>query len=183
MSVTVLDHYETIKSNNSCPMSPVFRNFFEAFNTTGCLLDCEARRNDEAKSYSRTVRSISQSRAEKRIMLRESKHRLKKENAAKWFTTIEIAASANQGCESCQIFENIIGRLFPEERHEILNQYEHQISAEFVIRRRIQNKQNSVEAIQLFQDRGTTPNPAKARADTKSWQTPMCCLNIFPGQM
>ncbi|KAI1456987.1 heterokaryon incompatibility protein-domain-containing protein [Annulohypoxylon moriforme] len=134
MSVTVLSREDVTKivGNDRPAKSYTWKNFFDVFSTTGCLLNCGGRKDTKITSRKKPKTKADQV-------------------AARWFSIGEITTSAARGCEACKVLQQIIKTLFSTEDINMPEPYEYSISKVFEIRKRARSKPDSVEIIQLFQ--------------------------------
>jgi hypothetical protein len=129
MSVRVISPDAAVEAvkNFKRTSAQVRKNFFEVFDTSGCLLNCECER----------------------LHARSRKNTKRKE----WFTASEIAASVLKGCRSCYVLNLIIQESFLRSEHSVSSTDQYSISRNFELKR-LPAGEKTVEMIQLFQPSG-----------------------------
>jgi hypothetical protein len=158
MTVIVLDPKDIPSSSKGLEGTgpPVFRNFFDVFGTTGCQLNCNDERILDADLYEEKTRAAAKTRKEKKKITFERKTQINhfRESRKTWFDTTEIKASAEQGCNSCNILLKILVALFFRNINDLPEGYEYSIAQDFEVKYRRHGEEEPIAIVQLFQPPG-----------------------------
>ena len=128
MSVTIINTKDAIAiAENAQRLTPqvtktLWKNFFDVFGTTGCLLNCEVKRTLEhkvqdikGKNDNNDASGVGLARKITLLHFRRS--------CKEWFTASEITKSAAQGCGSCTAIKQIIRNLFSPNKQDLSGEY------------------------------------------------------------
>lgn len=110
MSVIVLPHEEALaisdEAQAALPQAQIVMNFFEHFGTTGCMLDCEHKKTQEAEfKYNKASSNREKARSARKSHAKEFCR-------TRWFTGKDLVSSKRKGCGSCDVLSQILSKVF-----------------------------------------------------------------------
>lgn len=149
MSVTALDLPDALAISDETPThTPVNKNFFQHFGTTGCLLGCHSTKH--VKSDLGLKHNTPPTITTRKV--RAAQRRYKKELDAQdsWFTIAQLVESVDNGCGSCGLINRILACIFPGNATRSPEMYKYAFDCRWELRCK-KIGEASQATVQLFQ--------------------------------